>query len=356
MAPSSQTLNYDAILSSTLQNYRPTLEDNISLMNALVYFLMKKSSKGYKEVTELGANYIAPLMYAVGGGDSYSKYDQLDVTPLDGITSSVWSWVQASAPIVISGYEEKVNSGSEKLIDLLEAKTEQATIGIKEFFGKALLQGNGVNSATAITTPYTSGSNGSTFIDPLPKLIAYDPTASVNIGNINQNTYSWWRNQYKDFSSLTTYATFLNGLRNLNNTCSKWGQKPNLALCDQLTYEAIERALASYYQNVSYQKADIPFDNFTLKGVPVTWDDLVPDVGNGTQASIPVSNSGALYFLNTDYIQIRVHKGTNFASTGFVRPENQDAKVAQLLWLGTIAVTNRRCQGVAGKIQSAMTS
>ena len=37
------------------------------------------------------------------------------------------------------------------MVDLWAAKTEQAQDGIVEFFNKALLQGNGINSATAIT-------------------------------------------------------------------------------------------------------------------------------------------------------------------------------------------------------------
>lgn len=352
--PSSLTLSYDAQLSTTLFNYRKILEDHVSLANALLYKIMK--GEGYKEITDLGDRYGVPLMYGVGGFDSYSGYDQLDVSPTDGITMAFYDYAQCAAPIVISGLEEKKNAGSKsKLIDLLEAKTKQADIGIKEGFGKALLQGNGANSATAITTAFTSATNGSTFIEPLPKLIAYDPTASVSVGNINQSTYSWWRNQYAA-SSASTYAGFLKELRNMYNKCSQWGQKPDLHLVDQNVFELYEAALAAAHRNPSYQKADIPFDNILFKGKPVTWDALVPDVANGTITSIPVAASGTWYMLNTEYWGVRVHKGTNFTPTPFVRPENQDAKVAQILWLGLVYVSNRRCQGVIGSIDTTLTS
>jgi len=112
--------------------------------------------------------------------------DQLDTTPMDGITSAFFNWSQMSVPITISRLEERKNSGEEQMINLLESKVKQATLGIQDLFGKALLQGNGPNSATAITTAYTSPLNGATGFDPIPLLVKYDPTSSTAIGNINQ--------------------------------------------------------------------------------------------------------------------------------------------------------------------------
>lgn len=88
MAPSSVTLDYDALLSTTLFNYHRTLVDNISKVNALMYYMMKKSSNGYKLITDIGDRMQVPLMYELGSADSYSGYDTLDVTPMDGITSA----------------------------------------------------------------------------------------------------------------------------------------------------------------------------------------------------------------------------------------------------------------------------
>src|SRR5213596_200276 len=99
MAPSALTLNYDAILSTTLFNYRRTLEDAISTSNAFLFYLMKKSKGGYKKVTELGERMALPLMYELGNADSYSGYDVLDCTPADGLTMAFFNWAQASVPI-----------------------------------------------------------------------------------------------------------------------------------------------------------------------------------------------------------------------------------------------------------------
>lgn len=349
MAVSSLTLNYDSILSTTLFNYRSKLEDTISTANAFFYKL--KASGAYKTVTDIGDRMQIPLMYQLGTADSYSGYDILDTTPMDGITAAFANWAQCAVPIAISGLEEKKNAGEAQIIDLLESKTKQAEIGIQEFFNKKFLQGAG---GSTITTAYTSSINGSTFIDPLPKLVAYDPTTSTAIQNINQSIYPWWRNQTKNSTS-TTYAGFLKELRSARNNASKGpGGQPDLHVCDQATKEMYEAALAAAHQNPSYQSADIPFDTVAFYGKPVTWDEFVPDVqgGSATQST----TSGTWWMLNTQFFMMKVHAGTNFTPTPFQKPVGQDAKVAHILWLGAVGVSNRRKQGVVGGIDTTIAS
>jgi hypothetical protein len=351
MAPSSLTLQYDAVLSTTLMNYRRVLEDAISTSNSLLFYLIKKNKNGYKKVTEIGDRMGMPLMYELGNADSYSGYDVLDTTPADGITMAFFNWAQASVPISISGLEEKKNSGEEKIIALLESKTKQAELGFQEFFNKRLLIGNG---GSTITTPYTSPMNGSTFIDPLPLQVAYDPTTSTTVGNINQNTSAWWRNQSTNSGS-TTFAGFLKELRHSRNNGMKGpGGAPDLHIADQSTAELYEAALAASHRNPSYQVADIPFDNVAFFGKPLTWDEFVPDAAGGSATQS--TSSGTWYMLNTQFWGIKVHAGTNFTPTPFVKPENQDARTSHLLWLGAAGVSNRRKQVVVGSIDTTISS
>lgn len=349
MAPSALTLNYDAILSTTLFNYRKTLEDAISTTNAFFFYLMKVRKGGYQTITDLGDRMAMPLMYELGNADSYSGYDVLNVQPTDGITTAFFNWAQAAVPISISGLEEKKNRGEEKIISLLESKTKQAELGLQEFFNKRLLQGAG---GSTITTAYTSAMNGSVFVDPLPLQVAYNPAASVAIGNINQLTNTWWRNQFKDMTA-TTFTGFLKQLRTLRNNCGKGpGGPPDLHVVTQGTEELYEAALAAAHRNPSYQVADIPFDNVGFYGKPVTWDEFVPDAKNGTVTQ----TKGSWWMLNTKFWGVRVDKDTNFAPTPFIKPENQDAKTAHILWLGAVGVSNRRKQGVGGGIDETIAS
>lgn len=348
MPPSSLTLNYDAQLSTTLFNYRRSIVDTVSTANAFFFYMMKKNKGAYKRVTDLGDRMALPLMYELGNADSYSGYDVLNVQPADGLTMAFYDWRQAAVPISISGLEQKKNRGQGKIVDLLEAKTKQAELGIQEFFNKRALYGAG---GSTIQTAYSSTINGSVFLDPLPMLVAYDPTASLVVGNINQSTNVWWRNQKYAGNGFTTFAGMLKGLRKLRNDCSKGpGGQPDLHLTTQGTSELYEAALAAAHRNPSYQVADIPFDNVGFHGKPVCWDEFVPDVFNGTVTQ----TNGSWFMLNTQFWGFQVDKETNFAPTPFTKPENQDAKTAHILWLGAVGVSNRRKQGVMGRIDETI--
>lgn len=342
MSATSLTLSYDALLSTTLFNYKKTMVDNIGKENVLIYTLQKMDG-GWSEEEISGERAAYPLMYALGSPDSYEGLDQLDTTPMDGVTTAFYNWGQASVPVAISGLEEKMNRGQERIVNLLQTKIKQAEMGLMEWFAKAIFWGEAVNDGTSLTSAYVSPSNGSTFIDPLLSLVRADPTTSTTIGRINQSTNSWWQNKY-DSSAATTYAGLRGELRALYNTCSKGtGGKPNLHICDQTTFELYEQSLESLHQNPSYQKADIPFDNLLFRGHPTAWDEIVPD------AQTPATNTttkGTWLMLNTKFIGVKVDKDTNFAPGPFVKPENQDGKVAQILFLGALGCSNRRKQGI----------
>jgi hypothetical protein len=349
MGVSSLTLDFQAVLSTTLFNWAKGLENAISTANPF-YFLLKKSERGYKEVSDLGERMAMPLMYELGNADSYDGYDQLDVTPMDGVTTAFFDWRQAAVPISMSGKEQKQNRGEEKMIDLLDTKTQQAELGIQEFFSKKLLQGLGGSS---ITSPHVSPINGSSFLDPLAKLVAADPTAALTIGNIPQNTYTWWRNQVTDFTGVTTFVGFEKKLRTLRNNCSKGvGGMPDLHILTQGVAELYEAALAARSRNPSYQVADIPFDNVSFHGKPATWDEFMPDWKNGTVTQ----TTGTWLMLNTQFWGVRVDKETNFTTTPFRTPENQDAMTAQILWMGGVGTSNRRKQGVGMGVDTTISA
>lgn len=342
MPATSLTLNFDALLSTTLMKYAPTLADNIGKDNVLLFVLQRDGA--YHTVEDIGERAAFPLRYGLGAFDAYEGYDQLDTTPIDGITTAFFDWRQASSPIAISGKEERQNRSEERIINLLDSKISQSEDGIREGFSKAFLQGDGPNSgAASIETAYVSPSNGASFIDPLGLLVKKDPTTSTSIGSINQSTNSWWQNQIKS-SSATTYQLMRNELRTLYNLCSKGsGGRPDLHLCDRITYELYEASLEQLVALPSYQKVDMPFDTLGFRGKPVAWDEQMVD------PQTPALNNdtkGVWYMLNTRHIEIQVDSSRNFVAGPFVKPENQDAKVAQVLWFGAAGVKNRRKQGV----------
>ena len=306
---------------------------------------------GYKTIESPGERAQISLMYGLQNADSFKGWDVLDTTPVQGITSAFFDWRMMAASVGINREEEIKNSGEAKMIDLLQAKTEQATIGIQEKFSRALEQGNGINLATDIIVPYTSPNNGSLFIDPLPKLVDYTPLTDI-VGGINPAVETWWANQTATDAS-TTYAGFLKVVDKMRNDCSKGpGGPPDLNICDQGTFEFYCAALRSQNRYVEYQKADIPFANVSFYGKPLVWSEYTVNADAGT--TVMDTTHGTWYMINTKFFGLQVYSGMNFSSTPFREALNQAGKIAFIQWFGALMVSNRRKQGVIGSIDTTI--
>ena len=110
--------------------------------------------------------------------------------------------------------------------------------------------------------------------------------------------------------------------------------------------------MAAAHRNPDYQKADIPFDNIMVYGQPFVWDENVPDVKTGTVAI----TKSSIFALNTKFTGVTFDKERNFTPGPFVKPENQDSKVAHIQWTGTHWTSNRRKLGVLGGLDPAIAS
>lgn len=341
-APAQDTINLDALLSMSLMNYNKTLINQISSSNAFW-----NETKGRWKGKDGGIACKQNLLYAVSEGTTYGGYDEIQMSPTDGITQATWEWRQYANSVIISGEEEYKNNNG--LDDLLEAKIQQVELGSQEFFSKYILQGNKANlSSASIATPYTNTGNGTTFVDPLAKLVAFDPTTSTEIGGINQSTYSWWRNRTLTMTA-TTEKLFMQQMDNMYNTCSvgEAGGEPDTILVDQTTYEMWRSAYYTYYRRTADSDNNYPFANFKFNKARVMWDERVPDVYTDALAT---TTYGTAYFLNMKFFQPYYVNGRNFANQPFQKPYNQDAKSSIILWAGTLGVAQRRKQGVVGKI------
>lgn len=352
--PSQITTYLDALFSQTLANYSKTLVDNIGKSNA--FFSKIINGKLYE--SEKGGSYIQiPLMTQLGSFDSYSGYDELATTPIDGVTSAIYEWRQLAAQIVYS--MDEVLKNREKLVDLVKTKIKQAEMGIQEGFITHFLQGSG---AGALSTPKVSGSNGSTSIEPIAKLIEYNTGTFVEtVGNINSNTASnaFWRN-FASVSAATTGAGLLQEMLTLYNNCSRGtGGSPDLILMDQTTYELFHFAIYQKYRQIQSNQS-FPFENIQWMKATVVWDEKVPNVFAGT-TDTSTTTGGTAYFLNTSFFRIKHMEGRDFSmlldenGKAFVKPHNGDSRIGHLGWMGNICVNNRRKHGVLGKVARTLT-
>lgn len=358
-APSQNTVNYDSLLSQTLFNYRKNMVDNIFKSSGFLALLRQKGAVEYQSG---GVAIQIPLMYEANNTvKSYSKYDTLNTTPQDGVTSAFFPWCELGGTISIARLEERQNSGENALLKMLESKTRQAEMSMKAAVNQQLIQGT-VSSLTFV--------NGNDAKDLFPlgyffrKLKATDPTTSA-VGNISSSTYDWWRHRTADLGGHSTTSADINtavttraGLKaylyRLWNFCSRGadGSGPDICLADQVTYETYEMALDEQKRYIDVNLADLGFDSMRLKGGTMIWDELVPDLYSGTVAI----TKGSVFMLNSKFYKLIIDSETDFITTPFITPENQTVKTAKILFMGNATISNMRKCGLALACLQTITS
>lgn len=349
-SPSSLTDDFDSLLTTTLRNMQPKLRDNITKSNKVVAFL---DMKGKWRKVSGGERIQVALMHAQNGtADIYSGYGQLNTTPQDGITSAFYNWTQMACSIAISRKEELQNSGKEAKLNLLEAKTMQAEASMKELLNNCIVAGKLTSSSTLGVFSQRTGTLDTSAVGPLPLPALIDATAtrSVSIGNINGNTYSFWRNQSTS-SSATTWAGYFRELSSVYNDCTKGvGGSPDLVLGDQRSWETYWNGLRNQERYVVDDAKTIDIlggsDMLKFRQAVFMWDEVVPDVQTNANIDVGTFTVGTVYFINSESMEFISHTDADFTTTPFLKPVGQDAKVAEILWMGALGVNNRRKNGV----------
>jgi len=369
--PSSLTDNYDALLSTTLRAVQPKLHDNITKGNKVLAWLRER---GRFSKQSGGERVQIPLMHAQNNtADIFSGYGLLDTTPQDGITSAFYDWAQMSVSITISGKEKKQNKGEAKILDLLKAKTTQSEVSLKELLNNCVVAGRITTTAGSDRIQARVGQLDSGASGPLPIGAIVDITAdrNVSLGNINGNTYSFWRNQATDFGTTATFIALRNLMNRTYNSCGKGtGGFPDLLMGDQIAWEEYWLSMSQNERYVVDDKRTLNIlggsDALKFRGAVFVWDEVVPDPetpynpvdATGT-AGIQHGGSATastIYFLNSESLAYKVESDTDFVTTPFVRPENQDASTAQIMWMGVVGTNNRRKNGVLYGISQAIVS
>ena len=357
MAATSRTISYDAILTLCLDRVRKSVRDNIFLSSAMLaalygaYGKKKKQGKGLR-LQDGGHTIRTPLMYEANStAKSYSGYDTLDVTPQDGITAAFYTWRQFYASISISRLQERQNNGMSKVVDLLDQKVVQAEKSLMQKLGLDLM-------GRTVASGVWSAGNSTKDLDPLPLFFPKNPGSAVDIGEIDPSVETWWQPYVVDATAVygskdaaADYGYLVDDWGNLKramrhgHNAASWGGAgfPDLYVMDQNTYESYESSMDSQvrYTEPSNSPVSIGFESVKFKAADVIWDHFMPDIETGT-AYTTAAAYGTLYGINTDTMEIVVDSGTNFINTPFVRPENQDAKTAQILTMMNLTTSERR--------------
>lgn len=350
MGATSQTLQYTTAVALALDKLHKKIADAISTGNKALF--MYRKSGNWEGVESGGPQLRIPIMYQLQTLKPIGAYGTVNINPVNGDTAAYFAWGQTAAHVSFSDMEDFQMRGQESLEKIVQSKRRQAEASLDDIFERALVRGQGNIDGISFTTPLTSDEDSSTFIDPLGKLIAFDPTAALTVGGIDQSANTWWRNQFFD-SAATTLAGFLGELRTLHVRCQRGGGGKNAApdfhLTDEGSYNMYEKAIAIYFRNDNVSAGDIPFENVKFKGKPVMADELIPDLKNG---SLTVTD-GSWYMGNSFYMGFTYDIRDSFKTGASTRPANQLVESALMPVRGAHWTSNRKKLGVMADIDLA---
>jgi len=310
--------NVSDIVATTIENRSRKVADNVTKNNAI---LRRLSERGNARPFSGGRIIYEELSFAQNANAGwYSGYDLLPVAAQDVISAAQFDIKQAACPVTISGLELLQNASKEQMIDLLEAR-----INVAEATMANLISGGLYSDGTGA---------GGKEITGLGAAVPIDPTTNATYGGINQQTWTFWRNAFKDSANTTTLLADWNGLW---ASLVRGMDRPDLIMVDSLTWAAYTALLQAQQRFATPEVGAYGFPTLKFMDADVVLDGGIGGFCPGTTA----------FFLNTKYLHYRPHSARNFVSLSPNKRYaiNQDAEVQILAWAGNLTTSGRQFQG-----------
>ena len=318
----SPNSTFTELVSTTFRNHDKEIRDNVSKHNAL---LRRLTAKGKVRIEDGGTSIVTPLDYAENGTyQRYSGYDTLNISASDVISAAEYAWKQVAVNVVASGLELRNNAGEQRIINLTKARVNNAIRTFK----------NGMSGDL-----YSDGT-ASNQIGGLQALVSDAGTGTV--GGINSSTFTFWKNKVQSAAAplqggagITVSATTMESLMlPLWLALTRGDDMPDMIVMDNSYFTFFEQSQTSIKRYNDKDSADAGFVSIKYKGADVFFDG-----GSG----IPTAHA---YFLNTDFLELVVHRDANMTVMDQRQSVNQDAVVIPVLWQGNLVTSNRSLQGV----------
>ncbi len=315
----SPNSTFTELVTSTFRKVRKDVKDNLSNRNALLKHIYKR---GNYRTEDGGLTIVCPLDYTTNSTyQRYSDWDLLNIQQSDVISAAEYQWRQIAVNVVASGREQRINSGESRIFSLAKAKMKNAIRTFNNSFSSDL---------------YSDGT-ATNQINGLQALVADAGTGTV--GGINSTNFSFWQNTIFDCSanSVTSSATTIENSMMLPlwlNLDRGPDDQPDLIVMDNTYYKYFEASQTSIKRYMDASNANGGLVSLKYKNADVYFD------GN---SGIPSSHA---YFLNTNYIELVVHRDADMEVLEDQRPINQDGSVIPILWMGNLTLSNRKMQGV----------
>ena len=305
-------LTYDQVTAITQKKFIPKMRDNIFDSNVL---MSRAKSKGWLETLTGGTSILVPLIYAqTTSAGWYSGSDTLLTSDNNNITSAEYAWAQIYSNIMIRRDEELKNSGDAQILSLVKNKVKIAEKTQSDLIGTAL---------------FNDGSTADAIVG-LRDIVATDQT----VGGISQTSFTWWAGKVDS----TTTVLSIPAMQTIHTQCTVDNDKPTVGVCTRSIYDLYYNQLQPQQRFSDSDSAKGGFSSLMFNGIPILADSHCP--------------SGHLFLLNEDYLHLFFHKDEQFRMEEFVKPVNQNVKLAKIYSMLSLGSSNNRLHGKLSAITS----
>jgi hypothetical protein len=322
----SPNATFTEMVTTTLRNRKKKLADNVSKHNAL---LSRLTSRGKTRRLSGGRSIVSELEYAENSVyQRYSGFDILNPQPSDVFTAAEYSWRNVTVPVQSSGDELRQNAGREQMINLAQARINNAIRTMKN----------------NLSTDFYSDGTAANQINGLQAIIP--DTAGGTLGGIDGDTFAFWKSTTQSAAAplqgggaITPGKTTMHSLMMpLYLELTRQNDRTDLivmtndyysffweGLTDNQRYAQTDEAVAGF-SALKFVNADVVFDGGTAHG----------SMGSTSRA----------YFINTDFLMWEVHREADMDPMPEIRSSNQDAVIVHIITSGNLTCSNRKVQGV----------
>ena len=312
----SPNSTFTELVTSTLRNHPSEISDNVSTNNALWRYLKRK---GKIDLEDGGYEIVRNLDYANNSTyQRYSGYDTLNIGASEVLSAAKFDWMQAAVNVTASGRELRSNSGDNAIFNLSKARLKNAVRTAANYMSID------VYSDGALTNQ----------MGGLASIIQTNGQGTV--GGINSTTYTFWRNQFYECPTAPSKTTIKTHMNTLYLRQVRGADKPDLIVSSHDFFSFYWESLQDLQRYASSDEATAGFR--ALKYVDA---DVIFDSNSNFSTT-----AEKMYFLNTDYLGLVIHRDANWSQLDDKMSVNQDAVVIPLLWMGNLVCSNRSLQGI----------
>lgn len=315
---------FTEMVTTTDRTWGSKVTDNVSKHNAL---LSRMKSRGKIKTVGGGYEIAEPIEYAENSTyQRYAGYSRLTTDASDVLTTVKYPYQQVALHVTASGREIRMNMSSERMINLVKARKDNALR----------------TAANQFSVDVYSDGALSNQVNGLANLIQTDGSGTV--GGINSSTFTFWKNKFREMTGTNIAATptvanavtMKGDMNNLWLALNRGADRPDLIVMTHDFYSLYEVGEQDKQRYADSDLAKAGFTTLKYKSADVIFDD---NANFGTTSELA-------YFLNTDYLYLVQHREAQWTPDGEKKPVDQDAVLVPIYWMGNMVCTNRSLQGV----------